>query len=199
VIDLPEAVVKFLKRPNPAVIAFIRPDGFPMSVATWYDWENGLILVNMHESRSRLRWLRANPKASLTALGGGGVPSKQGGEVPPQQGGASGAGSARPDALRGEVPPQQGGASGAGSARPDALRGDVPPQTDDWYRHVSLYGSVVRFADDTKLADIDRLCLRYTGKAFSNRRAKRVSAWIEPHGWHGWDDEGEVASTSVRT
>ncbi len=140
-----------------------------MSVATWYDWEDGLILVNMHESRSRLRWLRANPKASLTALGGGGVPSKQ------------------------------GGASGAGSARPDAPRGDVPPQTDEWYRHVSLYGSVVRFADDTKLADIDRLCLRYTGKAFSNRRAKRVSAWIEPRGWHGWDDEGKVASTSVRT
>ena len=63
-------MVDFLKRPNPAVIAFIRPDGFPMSVATWYDWEDGLILVNMHEGRSRLRWLRANPKASLTALGG---------------------------------------------------------------------------------------------------------------------------------
>ena len=66
-----------------------------MSVATWYDWEDGLILVNMHESRSRLRWLRANPKASLTALGEGGA-----------QGGASGAGSARPDAPRGDVPPQ---------------------------------------------------------------------------------------------
>jgi PPOX class probable F420-dependent enzyme len=138
-LDLPRPVVEFLKRPNPAVIAFIRPDGYPMSVATWYDWEDGLILVNMHESRSRLRWLRANPKASLTALG------------------------------------------------------------DDWYRHVSLYGSVVRFADDADLADIDRLCLRYTGKPFSNRKAKRVSAWIEPHGWHGWDDEGEVASTKVRT
>jgi nitroimidazol reductase NimA-like FMN-containing flavoprotein (pyridoxamine 5'-phosphate oxidase superfamily) len=142
-IELPAAVVKFLERPNPAVIAFIRPDGFPMSVATWYDWEAGLILVNMHESRSRLRWLRANPKASLTALGAG--------------------------------------ASG------------------NWYRHVSLYGSVVRFAEDATLADIDRLCLRYTGKPFSNRHAKRVSAWIEPHGWHGWDDEGEVSSTDVRT
>ena len=158
-IDLPAAVVKFLKRPNPAVIAFIRPDGFPMSVATWYDWEDGLILVNMHERRSRLRWMRANPKASLTALGEGGA-----GEVHQEL------------APRGPIPPQMG-----------------------WYRHVSLYGSVVRFADDTKLADIDRLCLRYTGKAFSNRRAKRVSAWIEPHGWHGWDDEGEVASTSIRT
>jgi len=62
-----------------------------------------------------------------------------------------------------------------------------------------LFGTVARFADDTALADIDRLCLRYTGKPFSNRRAKRVSAWIEPHGWHGWDDEGVVASTSFRT
>ena len=148
-------MVNFLKRPNPAVIAFIRPDGYPMSVATWYDWDDGLILVNMHESRSRLRWLRANPRASLTVLGGG--------------------------------------APGAGSPRHDG------PQKDDWYRHVSLYGSVVRFADDSTLADIDRLCLRYTGKPFSNRRAKRVSAWIEPLGWHGWDDEGEIASTDIRT
>jgi Pyridoxamine 5'-phosphate oxidase len=161
-LELPRPVVDFLKRPNPAVIAFIRPDGYPMSVATWYDWEDGLILVNMHESRSRLRWLRANPKASLTALGG---------------------------AVE----------SGAGADRPDASRGALPPRTDDWYRHVSLYGSVVRFADDADLADIDRLCLRYTGKAFANRSAKRVSAWIEPTGWHGWDDEGEVASTNVRT
>jgi len=139
-LDLPRPVVEFLKRPNPAVIAFIRPDGYPMSVATWYDWEDGLILVNMHESRSRLRWLRSNPKASLTVL-----------------------------------------------------------DEHDWYRHVSLFGSVVKFADDADLADIDRLCVRYMGNPFSNRSAKRVSAWIEPAGWHGWDDGGEVASTDVRT
>ena len=150
-------MVDFLKRPNPAVIACIRPDGYPMTVATWYDWVDGLILVNMHESRSRLRWLRANPRASLTALG-------------------------------------QGGASEAGSAG-----GGVPHQKEDWYKHVSLYGEVVRFADDVDLADIDRLCARYTGKPFANRSAKRVSGWIEPHGWHGWDDEGVVASTDIRT
>ena len=138
-LELPPPVVDFLKRPNPAVIAFIRPDSYPMSVATWYDWEDGLILVNMHEGRSRLGWIRANPKVSVTILG------------------------------------------------------------EDWYRHVSLYGLVVRIAEDPNLADIDRLCLRYTGKPFANRRAKRVSAWIDPHGWHGWDDEGVVASTFVRT
>jgi len=154
--------VDFLKKPNPAVIACIRPDGYPMTVATWYDWEDGLILVNMHEGRSRLRWLRANPRASLTALG-------------------------------------QGGAPKAGSDGSPGPGGSPPPHREDWYRHVSLYGSVVRIVDDTRLADIDRLCLRYTGKPFLNRSAKRVSAWIEPRGWHGWDDEGVVASSDVRS
>lgn len=110
-----------------------------MSVATWYDWQDGLVLVNMHEGRSRLRWMRSNPKVSVTVLG------------------------------------------------------------EDWYRHVSLFGTVVTIADDPTLADIDRLCRRYTGKAFANRGAKRVSAWIEPQGWHGWDDGGELASGPTRT
>jgi PPOX class probable F420-dependent enzyme len=138
-LELPPPVQEFLKKPNPAVIACIRPDGFPMTVATWYDWQDGLILVNMHESRSRLRWMRGNPKVSLTVLG------------------------------------------------------------EDWYRHVSLFGSVVTIAGDVGLADIDRLCRRYTGKAFANRAARRVSAWIEPRGWHGWDDDGELSSTPARS
>ena len=85
---LPAKVEEFLQKPNPAVIACIRPDGFPMTVATWYDWQDGLILVNMHEGRSRLRWMRTNPRVSLTVLG------------------------------------------------------------HDWYRHVSLFGSVVTIADE---------------------------------------------------
>jgi hypothetical protein len=181
-LELPRPVVDFLMRPNPAVIAFIRPDGYPMSVATWYDWDEGMILVNMHERRSRLRWLRANPRASLTALGGG-VQRELAPPGPMPQGGTGGVHRE----LAPPVPMPQGGTSpliGGGQ---------------DWYRHVSLYGTVVRFAEDSTLADIDRLCLRYTGKPFSNRSAKRVSAWIEPHGWHGWDDGGEVASSDVRT
>jgi hypothetical protein len=70
---------------------------------------------------------------------------------------------------------------------------------EDWYRHVSLYGTVVRIAEDADLGDIDMLCRRYTGKPFANRAATRVSAWIEPAGWHGWDDEGELSSTPVRS
>jgi PPOX class probable F420-dependent enzyme len=58
----------------------------------------------------------------------------------------------------------------------------------NWYRHVSLIGRVVSIADDTELADIDRLARRYTGNAFGNRTASRVSAWLEPERWHAWSD-----------
>jgi PPOX class probable F420-dependent enzyme len=134
-LKLPPTVVEFLRRPNAAVIACVRPDGFPMTVATWYDWDDGLLLVNMDEVRSRLGWMRNNPKVSLTVL------------------------------------------------------------DENWYRHVSVYGQVVRFRDDTDLADIDRLSRRYGGAAFRERAAKRVSAWIEPHGWHVWDPSGGLTRT----
>lgn len=68
-LELPPEVEAFLEQPNAAVIATIRPDGFPMCVATWYDWEDGRVLVNMHAGRSRLAWMRLNPKVALTVLG----------------------------------------------------------------------------------------------------------------------------------
>ncbi len=126
-----------MKRPNVAVIATVRPDGFPMSVATWYDWEDGRILVNMAAGRARLGWMRATPKVSLTIF------------------------------------------------------------DDDWYRHVSVFGTVVSIVEDADLADIDRLAMRYTRKPFRNRKAHRISAWIEPKGWHGWDPSGELSSPGV--
>jgi PPOX class probable F420-dependent enzyme len=66
---VPQEVEEFLRRPNPAVIATLRPDGSPHTVATWYDWEDGLALVNMDESRLRLRFMRRDPRVSLTVLG----------------------------------------------------------------------------------------------------------------------------------
>jgi PPOX class probable F420-dependent enzyme len=65
---VPPEVEAFLRRPNPAVVATLRPDGSPHSVATWYDWEGGLVLLNMDESRLRLRFLRRDPRAALTVL-----------------------------------------------------------------------------------------------------------------------------------
>jgi PPOX class probable F420-dependent enzyme len=65
---LPEELQTLLAQPNPAVIATVRPDGQPVSVATWYLYENGRILVNMDAGRKRLDYLRANPKVSVTVL-----------------------------------------------------------------------------------------------------------------------------------
>ncbi|MGH3536215.1 MAG: pyridoxamine 5'-phosphate oxidase family protein, partial [Pseudonocardiaceae bacterium] len=54
--------------PNPAVIATVRPGGAPVTVATWYLWDDGRILVNMDAERRRLAYIAANPRISLTVL-----------------------------------------------------------------------------------------------------------------------------------
>lgn len=66
---LTEAAMALLAQPNPAVIAVVRPDGQPVSVATWYlVGEDGRILVNMDSGRKRNDYMRQNPRVSLTAL-----------------------------------------------------------------------------------------------------------------------------------
>ena len=65
---MPAEVVELLERPNPAVITALRPDGQPVSVATWYVMDGDRILVNMDESRKRLDYLRADPRVSVTVL-----------------------------------------------------------------------------------------------------------------------------------
>ena len=65
---LPDDVRAMLAKPNPAVITTLRPDGQPVSVATWYLLDEDRVLVNMDESRKRLEYLRADPRVSLTAL-----------------------------------------------------------------------------------------------------------------------------------
>ncbi len=65
---LPRPLQELLIRPNPAVITTVRPDGQPVSVATWYLFDDGQILVNMDEGRKRLDHLRRDPRISLTVL-----------------------------------------------------------------------------------------------------------------------------------
>ncbi|SFK99952.1 PPOX class F420-dependent oxidoreductase [Streptomyces pini] len=65
---LPEAAVTMLRKANPAVITTLRPDGQPVSTATWYLWEDGRVLVNMDEARKRLRHVRDDPRVTLTVL-----------------------------------------------------------------------------------------------------------------------------------
>jgi PPOX class probable F420-dependent enzyme len=126
-VPVPSEVDAFLARPNPAVVATVSPRGTPHSAATWYDWEDGRVLLNMDESRLRLRYLRKNPAVALTVLG-----------------------------------------------------------ADDWYRQITLLGQVDSIEADEALRDIDRLSVRYTGRPFRDRGARRFSAWMLPERWTGW-------------
>jgi PPOX class probable F420-dependent enzyme len=65
---LPEQTRELLTKANPAVITTLRPDGQPVSVATWYLLDGDRILVNMDAGRKRLEYLRQDPRVSLTAL-----------------------------------------------------------------------------------------------------------------------------------
>ena len=65
---LPAELDALLREPNPAVIATLKPSGAPHSVATWYLWDGGRALVNMDHTRTRLDYLRADPRVSLTVL-----------------------------------------------------------------------------------------------------------------------------------
>jgi len=67
-LPVPPEVDEFLRQANPCVIATLRPDGSPHTVATWYDWEDGRVLVNMDESRLRLGYMRRDPRVALTVL-----------------------------------------------------------------------------------------------------------------------------------
>jgi PPOX class probable F420-dependent enzyme len=68
---LPDEVIGFLREPNAAAVATVRPDGFPHCVPTWYEWVDGQLLLNLDRSRRRLRYLQSNPRVALTVLAGG--------------------------------------------------------------------------------------------------------------------------------
>ena len=125
---LPDELQALLREPNPAVMASLKPDGGPLSVATWYLWEHGRLLVNLDHSRARLEHLRTDGRVSLTVL-----------------------------------------------------------DTDDWYRHVSLRGSVAEIVADVGLKDIDRISDHYRGEPYRNRDSPRFSVWIDVDRWHAWN------------
>jgi PPOX class probable F420-dependent enzyme len=67
-VPVPPEVDAFLAKANPAVVGTVSPRGTAHTAATWYDWEDGRVLLNMDESRLRLGYLRENPSVSLTVL-----------------------------------------------------------------------------------------------------------------------------------
>jgi PPOX class probable F420-dependent enzyme len=67
---VPDHIAQILEQPNPAVMATVRPDGAPVTVATWYLYDDGKVLLNLDGARKRLDHLRADPRVSLTVLDG---------------------------------------------------------------------------------------------------------------------------------
>lgn len=65
---LPDELRELLAAPNPAVMATVRRDGQPVSVATWYLVDGDRFLVNLDQGRTRLEHLRHDPRVSLTVL-----------------------------------------------------------------------------------------------------------------------------------
>ena len=62
---------EFLAKPNPSVMATLRKDGTPVTVATWYLLEGDRIRFNLDGSRVRLQHLKRDPRVSLTVLADG--------------------------------------------------------------------------------------------------------------------------------
>lgn len=65
---LPAELDALLRRPNPAVVGTVKPDGTPHTVATWYLWEDGRILLNMDDSRKRLAYMQPGAPVALTVM-----------------------------------------------------------------------------------------------------------------------------------
>jgi PPOX class probable F420-dependent enzyme len=66
---LPPDVIELLRLPNHAVMASVAADGRPVSVATWYLFEDdGRVLLNLDAQRARLKHLRHDPRVALTVL-----------------------------------------------------------------------------------------------------------------------------------
>ncbi|MEZ5122804.1 MAG: PPOX class F420-dependent oxidoreductase [Solirubrobacterales bacterium] len=65
---VPASVDRFLREPHIAVVATLDDEGCPHTAATWYDWEDGRLLLNMDHSRVRLGHLRRDPRVSVTVV-----------------------------------------------------------------------------------------------------------------------------------
>ncbi|HKA69602.1 MAG TPA: pyridoxamine 5'-phosphate oxidase family protein [Actinomycetes bacterium] len=57
--------------------------------------------------------------------------------------------------------------------------------SDNWYRTITLYGSVT-LVDDTDQKDVDRITQHYTGESWTKRSQQRVSAWMDVESYFPW-------------
>jgi PPOX class probable F420-dependent enzyme len=69
---LPSELADFLRSPNPAVVASVKPNGELHTAATWYELgSDDTILLNMDGARARLRHMRLDPRVALTVIDAG--------------------------------------------------------------------------------------------------------------------------------
>ncbi len=60
-----EEIEAFLRRPNVAVVATVGPDGQPHAVPTWYEYDDGQIVLHMEPRSRKCRNLRQNDRVSI--------------------------------------------------------------------------------------------------------------------------------------
>jgi PPOX class probable F420-dependent enzyme len=65
---LSEGQAAFLREPNYAVVAAIRPDGSPHQTVVWVDWDGEHVLLNLNTWRRKLRYLEADPHVSVLVI-----------------------------------------------------------------------------------------------------------------------------------
>ncbi len=68
-VSLTEAQRAFIRdNPFPAVVTTLRPDGSPHSTVVWVDEDGGDVLFNTAEGRAKPRYLRGDPRVSITVV-----------------------------------------------------------------------------------------------------------------------------------
>lgn len=67
---LPEPLHEILASANLAVMTTLKPDGRPVSVATWYLMDGDAFLINLDHTRKRLAYLQRDPRVALIVLDG---------------------------------------------------------------------------------------------------------------------------------
>jgi len=60
-----EEIEAFLRQPNVAVVATVGPDGQPHAVPSWYEYDDGQIVLHMGLRSRRYRNLRGNDRVSI--------------------------------------------------------------------------------------------------------------------------------------
>jgi PPOX class probable F420-dependent enzyme len=66
---LTEGQARFLhEEPNVAAVAALREDGTPHQTVVWVDWDGEHVVLNLNNFRTKLDYLRRDPRVSVLVL-----------------------------------------------------------------------------------------------------------------------------------